>query len=191
MSYYASPVQSYSARGHGQQAYSLSAGPSHTPSGFISPTRRRLPQAPYTPSGKWKSATGRTNQVYPSVSFDVPGQSRQGVSLRELKNGGAQLQGAGDRVLRDTGLKRITFRLLVRDLFLLLRVATESDLFPSGPDTNTSNGVAQSSSWTIRIKKHPSPEPSWEVKSRRTSHASSRFVDPLYLCNTSLSPSSI
>ncbi|KAJ7282369.1 hypothetical protein C8J57DRAFT_1015656, partial [Mycena rebaudengoi] len=79
---------------------------------FISPTRRRLPQAPYTPSGKWKSATGRTNQVYPSVSFDVPGQSRQGVSLRELKNGGAQLQGAGDRVLRDTGLKRITFRLL-------------------------------------------------------------------------------
>ncbi|KAJ6620239.1 hypothetical protein B0H10DRAFT_1103498 [Mycena sp. CBHHK59/15] len=113
MSYYPNPMHTQSSRGS-SQAYSISQGSVPQCPTFKSPTRRRVPQAPYSPSSKWKVATGRTHQLHSSVSFDYPGQSRQGVSMRELSLRGTStpIQGAGDPVFSNTGLQRIVFRIL-------------------------------------------------------------------------------
>ncbi|KAJ7833853.1 hypothetical protein B0H14DRAFT_3087661 [Mycena olivaceomarginata] len=63
---------------------------------FNSPTRRRLPFEPFTPA-RWNAATGRS-EVHRPVSFDYPGQARQG--------------GANDFVLSHTGLQRVVFRII-------------------------------------------------------------------------------
>jgi hypothetical protein len=90
----------------------------HSQPQFLSPTRRRLPQQPYTPSSKWRTATGRLNQIHPLISFDYNNYHKQGVSMLELTTRsthgiGMMIQGANDQVFAGTGLVRITFRILV------------------------------------------------------------------------------
>ncbi|KAJ7702114.1 hypothetical protein B0H14DRAFT_2416770 [Mycena olivaceomarginata] len=79
---------------------------------FNSPTRRRLPFEPFTPA-RWNAATGRS-EVHRPVSFDYPGQARQGVSMRDLRLKGTStpIQGANDFVLSHTGLQRVVFRII-------------------------------------------------------------------------------
>lgn len=85
---------------------------------FISPNRRRLPQQPYTPSSKWKTATGRTMQLYQPIVFDYIGHSKQGVPMRELLSRNTHalaqmIQGANDQIFSKSGLARINFHILV------------------------------------------------------------------------------
>lgn len=101
------------------------ATPQSQTSQFISPFRRRLPQQPYTPASKWRNATGRTNTVHAAISFDYKGYKRQGVPMRELSarstHGiGQMIENPEDTVLADTGLQRITFRILVSLFFFFL-----------------------------------------------------------------------
>ena len=87
-------------------------------SSFISPRRRRLPQAAYTP-GKWNGATGRVTAVHHPITFDYIGYHKQGVPMRELSARGAHalsqmIQGSSDLVFARTGIQRITFHILVK-----------------------------------------------------------------------------
>jgi len=98
---------------------------SQATSQFISPFRRRLPQQPYTPTSKWRNATGRTNTVHAAIFFDYKGYKRQGVPMRELcarsiPGISQMIEDPEDLVLDDTGLQRITFRILVSFSFFLL-----------------------------------------------------------------------
>ncbi|KAF8178846.1 hypothetical protein K438DRAFT_2178426 [Mycena galopus ATCC 62051] len=79
---------------------------------FTSPTRRRLPLEQYSPA-QWSAATARS-QVHRPVSFDYPGQARQGVSMRDLRLKGTStpIQGANDLVLAHTGLHHVNFRII-------------------------------------------------------------------------------
>lgn len=84
---------------------------------FLSPTTRRLPQAPWTPSCKWKLATGRTNVVHSAIPFDFHGYTRQGVPMHELSSRSssalvAMIQGGDDQVLAHIGLTRIFLHIL-------------------------------------------------------------------------------
>ncbi|KAJ6584192.1 hypothetical protein B0H10DRAFT_1833114 [Mycena sp. CBHHK59/15] len=114
MSHYSNPMHAQAARSSSQAYVSLSQGSVPQRPAFTSPTRRRVPQAPYSPTSKWKVATGRAHQLHASVAFDYPGQVRQGVSMRELslKATSTLIQGAGDAVFSNTGLQRIVFRIL-------------------------------------------------------------------------------
>ncbi|KAJ7610550.1 hypothetical protein DFH06DRAFT_1016600 [Mycena polygramma] len=96
------------------QSYSLAYGSTPQRPTFNSPTRRRVPLQPYSPTQGWKVAMARTHKIHSPVSFDYPGQARQGVSMRELRLKGmsAPLQGANDPVLAHTGLQRVIFRIL-------------------------------------------------------------------------------
>ena len=85
---------------------------------FLSPSRRRLPQATYAPSCKWRMATGRRNQLRCPITFDYLGYSKQGISVVETLAKGVpgllrMIQGPNDQVFANTGLTRITFRILV------------------------------------------------------------------------------
>lgn len=115
---------------------------------FISPFRRRLPQITYTPSGKWRNATGRTNLVHSPVIFDYLGYTRQGVPMRELSTRGAHalssmIVGANDQVLVHTGLSRITLHIIVSLSIHIshLRVTDSTSIF-SGRDMSMSTGSA-------------------------------------------------
>ncbi|KAJ6503768.1 hypothetical protein C8R45DRAFT_894877 [Mycena sanguinolenta] len=79
---------------------------------FTSPTRRRLPFEKYR-HPQWHSAS-RHGQVHRPVCFDYPGQTHQGVSMRDLHLRGpsTQIQGANDPVLAHTGLKRVVLRII-------------------------------------------------------------------------------
>ncbi|KAF7336441.1 hypothetical protein MSAN_02298100 [Mycena sanguinolenta] len=79
---------------------------------FTSPIRRRLPFEQYRPP-QWHNAS-RQGQVHRPVCFDYPGQTRQGVSMRDLPLRGAStpIQGANDLVLAHTGLQRVVFRII-------------------------------------------------------------------------------
>ena len=89
-----------------------------TPSQFVSPYRRRLPQAPYTPSSKWKNAIGRSNHLQSPITFDYLGYSKQGISMDEVRTRGIgallrMIQGPDDLVLAHTDLERINLRIIV------------------------------------------------------------------------------
>ncbi|KAJ7656756.1 hypothetical protein DFH06DRAFT_1269407 [Mycena polygramma] len=96
------------------QAYALSYGSAPQRPAFTSPRRRRVPLQPYTPTQGWKVAMARTHEIHHPVSFDYPGQARQGVSMRELRLKGmsAPLHGANDPVLAHTGLQRVILRII-------------------------------------------------------------------------------
>ncbi|KAF5385125.1 hypothetical protein D9615_000893 [Tricholomella constricta] len=84
---------------------------------FLSPSRRRLPQAAWAPSAKWKLMTGRTNQIHGAITFDYIGYAKQGVPMRELSTRSthalaSMITGANDQVLAHTGLTKITLRIL-------------------------------------------------------------------------------
>lgn len=115
MPHYPNPTHAQGPRGG--QNYSIVHGSVPQRSNFTSPTRRRVPFEPYSPTQGWKVLTGRTQQIHSAVSFDYPGQARQGVSMRELRLKGvsAPMQGANDPVLAHTGLQRIVFRILVNN----------------------------------------------------------------------------
>lgn len=90
--------------------------PAHT---FLVLYRRWVPQPAYTPASKWKSGTAvQPNKQLPTVSFDYTGQPRQGIPMRELSVRNMStlsniLQGANEPVLAQTGLQKITLRILV------------------------------------------------------------------------------
>ncbi|KAJ7652896.1 hypothetical protein B0H17DRAFT_1338510 [Mycena rosella] len=88
------------------QIYSIIQGPEPKSCRFASPTRRRVPFAPYNPTQGRKAVTGRIHPIHSTVSFDYPGQARQEVSMQELRLEGTStpIQGAGDPVLAHTGL---------------------------------------------------------------------------------------
>ncbi|KAJ7093382.1 hypothetical protein B0H15DRAFT_776758 [Mycena belliarum] len=96
--------------------YTLAHPSDANPSGFVSPTRRRLPFVPYSPSQAWKLQLGRSQPLHSKISFDYSGQSRQGVSMRDLRVNRdfiARLHGASDPVLQYPGLQKIVFRIQV------------------------------------------------------------------------------
>ncbi|KAJ7108183.1 hypothetical protein C8R44DRAFT_636755 [Mycena epipterygia] len=112
MPHYPNPTHVQGPRGG--QNYSIAHGSIQQCSNFTSPTRRRVPFEPYSPTQGWKIITGRTQQIHSAVSFDYEGQARQGVSMRQLRLHGAStpMQGANDLVLAHTRLQRVVFRIL-------------------------------------------------------------------------------
>ncbi|KAJ3713268.1 hypothetical protein DFJ43DRAFT_1105488 [Lentinula guzmanii] len=98
-SVHAGNISSYSTLGAANQVPLPAA-----PSAFLIPNRRRLPQTPYTPSGKWKSTSGRMQPLHNPIVFDMKGYSKQGFSMQELYVRGEyaleqMMQGATDQVL--------------------------------------------------------------------------------------------
>jgi hypothetical protein len=86
---------------------------------FRSPTRWHLPFEPYSPVQGWMATTG-WNAVHSPVSFDCPGQARQGVPMRDLRLKGTStpIRGANDAVLAHMGLQPHVFRIIVRTISL-------------------------------------------------------------------------
>ncbi|KAK7453581.1 hypothetical protein VKT23_001464 [Stygiomarasmius scandens] len=70
---------------------------------FVSSTRRRVPQS--------SASRGRPNG-HPTITFDLPRQSRQGIPMREILSRfntiDRWLTNAYDQVFASTGLRRIT-----------------------------------------------------------------------------------
>ncbi|KAK7453482.1 hypothetical protein VKT23_011759 [Stygiomarasmius scandens] len=70
---------------------------------FLSRTRRRVPQPP--------ASRGKPNG-HPTITFDLLGQSRQGIPMRDIQPGfrtvDRWLAKANDQVFAGSGLKRIT-----------------------------------------------------------------------------------
>ncbi|KAJ7222758.1 hypothetical protein B0H12DRAFT_1304641 [Mycena haematopus] len=93
-------------------AYASRHSSSQQSSPFTSPTRRRLPLQVYNPP-KWQAATEQTG-THRSITFDYPGHTRQGVSMRDLrlKNTATPIRGSNDPVLAHTGLQRVIFRII-------------------------------------------------------------------------------
>ncbi|KAJ3717098.1 hypothetical protein EV361DRAFT_864697 [Lentinula raphanica] len=114
MSHYYNPIHPTVGSQNKSQYSSLGgAMPSAPQSSFLVPNRRRVPQAIFQPSGKWRNQTGRLVQTQAPIAIDFKGYSRQGIKMMELYARGAlalsqMMQGADDRVLAHTGLKRIT-----------------------------------------------------------------------------------
>ncbi|KAG6830418.1 hypothetical protein H0H87_008166 [Tephrocybe sp. NHM501043] len=84
---------------------------------FLSPTRRRLPQQPFTPTSKWDLSMGKSVRLHSAIQFDYNGYVNQGVQMRELVARSStalasMIQGAGDLVLAHTGRERIMFRII-------------------------------------------------------------------------------
>ncbi|KAF9528765.1 hypothetical protein CPB83DRAFT_813288 [Crepidotus variabilis] len=93
-----------------QSSYSSLGGA--VPSG-LSSLIRRLPQAVYTPSSKWQSATSRAGNHNP-VTFDYPGRRSEGVRMQHLivQDCSGLITGGTDMVLANPGLQKITFRIM-------------------------------------------------------------------------------
>lgn len=119
MAHYPNPTHAQGPRSG--QSYSIVHGSVQQRPSFNSPTRRRVPFEPYSPTQGWKVLIGRTQQIHSAVSFDYAGQTRQGVSMRDLRLKGTStpIQGASDPVLAHTGLQRIVLRILVGGIVLL------------------------------------------------------------------------
>ncbi|KAF9077555.1 hypothetical protein BDP27DRAFT_1208445 [Rhodocollybia butyracea] len=84
-------------------------------SSFMIPNRKRVPQSIYHPNDKWRAQTGRLT-VHPPIAIDFKGYSRQGMKMSEIYARGSyalsqMMEGADDRVLARTGLKRITLHI--------------------------------------------------------------------------------
>ncbi|KAE9404181.1 hypothetical protein BT96DRAFT_955715 [Gymnopus androsaceus JB14] len=90
---------------------------SYPPSTFTAPNRKRVPQSPYAPSGKWQSASGRMQPLYNPISFDYKGYSKQGFPMQELCVRGEyaleqMMQDAKDLVLAHAShLRKITIHI--------------------------------------------------------------------------------
>ncbi|KAF9522487.1 hypothetical protein CPB83DRAFT_917136 [Crepidotus variabilis] len=143
-----------------QSSYSSLGGA--VPSGTSS-LIRRLPQAMYTPSGKWHSANSRPGS-HPPVTFDYPGHHNQGVRMQHLiaQDCSGLITGGTDRVLAHTGLQKITFRIMwtgyTSDWVRPIEVASH------GPITRAKLGqlVAQNFARFIEIHSSTkSSEPAW------------------------------
>ncbi|KAJ2931050.1 hypothetical protein H1R20_g6038, partial [Candolleomyces eurysporus] len=134
------PVNStqYSAVNSLAGALSMVLPPDHTSQ---APCPRLLPQPSYTPVSKWKAATGAADPRLPVITFDYVGQQKQGIPMRELSARnivalGQMLQGANDPVFAETGLKRITLRILWPG-YTHVDWARSINLVASGPITRT------------------------------------------------------
>jgi hypothetical protein len=132
MSHYPNPTHAHGPRGG--HTYSIAHASIQPPPSFTSPSRRRVPFLAYTPTPGWKAVMGRAQRLHSAVSFDYYGQTRQGVSMRELRLKGTStpIHGANDAVLAHTGLQRIVFRILVRTA-LSHRMRTISNPFTQWP----------------------------------------------------------
>ena len=129
--------------GYSSLGGAVNGGP--TPSRFISPSKRRLPQAPYTPTCKWRTATGRLNQLQYPITFDYLGYSKEGISMVETSAKGVpgllrMIQGPSDLVLAQTGIARITFRIIVCCCSWYRQFGMLTFLFHSGRDMSISTG---------------------------------------------------
>ncbi|KAJ7086197.1 hypothetical protein C8R44DRAFT_650971, partial [Mycena epipterygia] len=79
---------------------------------FTSRMRRRVPQIPYDPTQESKSIMAREQPLHRSVVFDYPGQTGQGVSLRNLRlNPDIPILGGNDMVFDNTGMQSIVLRI--------------------------------------------------------------------------------
>ncbi|KAF9463659.1 hypothetical protein BDZ94DRAFT_1163524 [Collybia nuda] len=141
-----------------------------TPGQFLSPFRRRLPQAPYTPSSKWRNATGRLNQLHSAISFDYLGYSKQGVPMRELSTRGthalaSMIHGANDPVLAHTGLVRITLRILWPG-YEQVDWARSIEIATQGPMTRAQLGAAVAMNFARFVEKtrtEPARSSEWHL----------------------------
>ncbi|KAJ7622573.1 hypothetical protein DFH06DRAFT_1105121 [Mycena polygramma] len=145
------------------QAYALSYGSAPQRPAFNSPTRRRVPLQPYTPTQGWKVAMARTHEIHHPVSFDYPGQARQGVSMRELRLKGMSvpLHGANDPVLAHTGLQRVILRIIWPGYGHVEWCRTVPVVAPNGaPITRLALGVQIANNFARFIEKCQSETPS-------------------------------
>lgn len=110
---------------------------------FLSPNRRRLPQAPYTGSTKSRSS-GRASQP---ITFDYVGHSGQGIPMGELITRGghtlaSMVHAAGDQVLVHTGLARINLHISVNIAYFVIQGPILISFCFSGQDMNMSIGLS-------------------------------------------------
>ncbi|KAF9523244.1 hypothetical protein CPB83DRAFT_737916, partial [Crepidotus variabilis] len=128
---------------------------------------RRLPQAMYTPSGKWQSANSRPGS-HPPVTFDYPGHHNQGVRLQDLiaQDCSSLIVGGTDRVFAQTGLQKITFRIMVSGYtspFFGIELEL-INLASHGPITRAKLGQLVAANFARFIEVHSSTkssEPAW------------------------------
>ncbi|KAG6907989.1 hypothetical protein DXG01_006645 [Tephrocybe rancida] len=97
--------------------YSSLCGATGFGTAFLSPTRQRMPQKPYTPTSKWDLAMGQNARLHSAIQFDHVGYTNQSIQMRELTARSstaleAIIQGANDPVFAHTGLERITLRII-------------------------------------------------------------------------------
>ncbi|KAJ7463265.1 hypothetical protein FB451DRAFT_1043330 [Mycena latifolia] len=145
MPHYPNPAHAQGPPRNGQ-FYTLTHTSGQPSSSFASPSpsRRRMPFIPYSPAQGFKAAAGRKQLLHEMVTFDYPGQARQGVSMRELRLKGTStpLQGAGDLVLAQSGLQRVVFRILWPGYGHVEWCRTISVVSPNGaPITRVALGV--------------------------------------------------
>ncbi|KIM44215.1 hypothetical protein M413DRAFT_25663 [Hebeloma cylindrosporum] len=115
MSGYINPLHTRVLPGQ-QSGYSSLGGA--MPTGPGQPSLRRgfrLPQPAYVPKSKWHSATGRPN--HPDIQFSMKGTAADPVPMRDLSARSVpgifgMINAGEDRVLQNSGLSRITFRIL-------------------------------------------------------------------------------
>lgn len=125
MSHYVNPLHP-SVHAGNTSSYSTLGSANHmsspAASTFLIPNRRRLAQTPYTPSGKWKSTSGRMQPLHNPIAFDLKGYSKQGFPMQELCIRGEyaleqMMQGATDQVLAHAPyLRKITIHIRVSSL---------------------------------------------------------------------------
>ncbi|KAJ7614488.1 hypothetical protein FB45DRAFT_758654 [Roridomyces roridus] len=116
MSHYANPAHAHSsARGGHSQPHALShaLGPQHHAPASSSSTRHRMPTVEYKPT-KWAASMAGNARQKRVLPFDLPGQSNQGVSMRDLSNRGpnAPIAGAGDQIFAPLGVQKISLRII-------------------------------------------------------------------------------
>ncbi|TFK33278.1 hypothetical protein BDQ12DRAFT_658156 [Crucibulum laeve] len=141
-------------------------------SGFISPQRRRLPQATYTPNSKWRSATGRLNQVYAPIIFDYIGYTRQGVPMQELGSRSTyalahMITGANDLVFAHTGLQRFTLRIMWPG-YSHIEWARSIEVNANGPMTRAQLGgilAMNFARFLEKIRGEVTTAPEWRISS--------------------------
>jgi hypothetical protein len=124
---YTNPLYHTSSTRAGYPALTGPMNDNPTPSQFISPFRRRIPQKPFTPASKWRVTRGLGTLLQDRIIFDYVGHSKQGISIVEASARGVPyvaqaIKDPNDLVLAQTGLSRIMFRIIVSALFRFLMI---------------------------------------------------------------------
>ncbi|RDB28050.1 hypothetical protein Hypma_002198 [Hypsizygus marmoreus] len=169
---YVNPLHAPVSSSH-RSGYSSIGGAVHNapePSKFLSPFRRHLPQATYTPISKWRTSTGRTNTLHNTVTFDFLGYNKQGVPMRELSTRGshalaAMIHGANDLVLAHTRLTRITL-VIIWPGYEHVEWSRTVEIHPDGPITRSALGAAVAMNFARFMEKSRNERamsPEWQI----------------------------
>ncbi|KAF9463662.1 hypothetical protein BDZ94DRAFT_1308568 [Collybia nuda] len=169
---YVNPLHAPVSAASRSQFSSLGGAVNGVPSAsqFISPNRRRLPQAPYTPSTKSRGSGGRASQLNHPIAFDYLGHSKQGIPMRELSTRGghtlaSMVHGAGDQVLVHTGLARINLHILWPG-YEHVGWTEPIEIHLNGPIARAQLGAAVAMSFARFVEKtrsQPSRSPEWHL----------------------------